>query len=225
VTDTIELRRRGGRQRAFDPDEALDAAMRLFWMHGYEATSLAMLRDTLGLTPPQIYNAFKDKETLFRLALDRYLQIEAAFAIAALSAPVSTLSALRQLLIGAAQAYSAPGKPGGCLYVAGALAASPQAHAIAEELRVRRKGTEAAIIDRLKRGQDEGDVPPDVDVKGTAKFLTATIHGMSVQARDGASASELEAVADFAISAVAARFQAKPGPTDALTGTKLRGAP
>ncbi|MDX8459456.1 TetR/AcrR family transcriptional regulator [Mesorhizobium humile] len=35
--------------------------MLLFWEHGYEATSLAMLREAMGLTPPQIYNAFTDK--------------------------------------------------------------------------------------------------------------------------------------------------------------------
>ena len=83
--------------------------MHLFWEHGYEATSLAMLREAMGLTPPQIYNAFVDKETLFRMALARYHETELGFAVEALSAPVPTHEAIRRLLLGAAEFYSRPG--------------------------------------------------------------------------------------------------------------------
>jgi len=102
---------RGGRPRAFDPDRALDAAMHLFWEHGYEATSLAMLREAMGLTPPQIYNAFTDKETLFRKALTRYHETEIGFALEALSAPVSTREAIRRLLLGRRRPIPGPASP------------------------------------------------------------------------------------------------------------------
>jgi AcrR family transcriptional regulator len=193
---------RGGRPRAFDPEAALDAAMHLFWEHGYEATSLAMLRDAMGLTPPQIYNAFTDKETLFRKALMRYHETEIGFALDALSAPVSTAEAVRRLLLGAAQAYTRPGKPGGCLFVSGALAASPQAQAIADELKTYRTASEAAIAERLAKGQAMGDLPESVSTQGFAKYLAGVMNGMSIQARDGASADELRAMAETALAAL-----------------------
>ena len=174
--------------------------MQTFWLHGYEATSVAMLRLATGLTQPQIYNAFTDKETLFRRALDRYLEREAMFAIQALSADIPTSEAIRDLLFGAARAYAAPGKPGGCLFVTGALASSPQAQAVADELKARRKASEAAIADRLARGQAEGDLPAHIDVLRLAKYLTSVIHGMSIQARDGASIAELEELASMALA-------------------------
>jgi len=191
---------RGGRPRAFDPEAALDAAMHLFWEHGYEATSLAMLRDAMGLTPPQIYNAFTDKETLFRKALTRYHETEIGFALEALSAPVPTGEAIRRLLMGAAQAYTRPGKPGGCLFVSGALAASPQAQAIADELKTYRTASEAAIAERLSRGRAIGDLPEAVSPQGFAKYLAGVMNGMSIQARDGASADELRAMAETALA-------------------------
>jgi len=132
---------RGGRPRSFDPEPALDAAMLLFWEHGYEATSLAMLRDAMGLTPPQIYNAFTDKETLFRQALDRYHKTQVGFAIAALSAAIPTAAAIRQLLLGAAKTYTAAGKPTGCLFVSGALAS----YRLAAEAPVTRNLPEIAL--------------------------------------------------------------------------------
>jgi len=176
--------------------------MRLFWEHGYEATSLAMLREAMALTPPQIYSAFTDKETLFRLALARYHETELAFAMDALSAPVSTREALRQFMAGTAEFYTAPDKPGGCLFVIGAIAASPQAQDVAEELKTYRKATEAAIAARLVEGQAAGDFPADVSVQHWAKYLTSVMHGMSIQARDGASAEELRALAQTALTAL-----------------------
>ena len=198
---------RGGRPRAFDPDRALDAAMHLFWEHGYEATSLAMLREAMGLTPPQIYNAFTDKETLFRKALERYHQTEIGFALAALSAPVSTAEAVRLLLLGAAEAYSRPGKPGGCLFVSGALATSPQAQAIADELKGYRKASEAAIAERLVAGKAAGDLPEALSAEGLAKYIAGVMNGMSIQARDGASVEELRDLAKTALAALPAGEQ------------------
>lgn len=195
-------RTRGGRPRAFDPEPALDAAMLLFWEHGYEATSLAMLRDAMGLTPPQIYNAFTDKETLFRQALDRYHKTQVGFAIAALSAAIPTAEAIRQLLLGAATTYTAPGKPAGCLFVSGALATSPQAQAIGDLLKSWRHQTEAAIAARLAQGQAAGDLPANLKIDQLAKYIASVMNGMSIQARDGASETELIALAETALAAL-----------------------
>ncbi|OBQ74643.1 TetR/AcrR family transcriptional regulator [Mesorhizobium erdmanii] len=204
--DSLE-KPRGGRPRAFDLDRALDAAMHLFWEHGYEATSLAMLREAMGLTPPQIYNAFTDKETLFRKALARYHETEIGFALDALSAQVPVREAISRLLLGAAQAYSRPGKPGGCLFVSGALAASPQAQAIADELRAYRKASEAAIADRLAKGRAAGELPEELSVESLAKYIAGVMNGMSIQARDGASAEELRVLALTALAAMPAEGQ------------------
>ena len=63
-----------GRPRAFDPDVALDAAMLLFWRHGYEGTSLAALTAAMNINTPSLYAAFGTKDQLFQKVLERYLQ-------------------------------------------------------------------------------------------------------------------------------------------------------
>lgn len=60
------------RAAPYDRDAALDAAMALFWEKGFHATSLKDLEATLGMKPGSIYAAFKSKENLYLLALERY---------------------------------------------------------------------------------------------------------------------------------------------------------
>ena len=65
--------RRTGRPLSFDRAAALAVAMRLFWQHGFEATSIAELTQAMGITPPSLYAAFGDKRGLFREAVALYL--------------------------------------------------------------------------------------------------------------------------------------------------------
>ncbi|GHA58427.1 TetR family transcriptional regulator [Amylibacter ulvae] len=60
------------RSATYDRDETLDAAMCLFWDKGYHATSLKDLEAALNMKPGSIYAAFKSKENLYLLALEKY---------------------------------------------------------------------------------------------------------------------------------------------------------
>ncbi len=56
----------------FDRDEVVENAIQLFWQHGYSASSMQQVVKATGLQPGSIYLAFKNKEGLFREALDAY---------------------------------------------------------------------------------------------------------------------------------------------------------
>jgi TetR/AcrR family transcriptional repressor of nem operon len=62
-----------GRPREFDEDKVLDAAMDVFWLQGYEGTSMADLLAATGLHKGSLYQAFGDKHSLFVQALRRYM--------------------------------------------------------------------------------------------------------------------------------------------------------
>src|ERR1700744_5642038 len=61
------------RPREFDEAAVLDAAMQSFWLNGYEKTSVRDLAEGRGAAGASLYNAFGDKRTLYRSALNRYL--------------------------------------------------------------------------------------------------------------------------------------------------------
>src|SRR5271168_452035 len=65
------------RPREFDEAAVLDAAITCFWERGYRATSVRDLAAEMGIAGPSLYNAFSNKRSLFRKALERYMQTSA----------------------------------------------------------------------------------------------------------------------------------------------------
>lgn len=187
-----------GRPRSFDPDTALDRALQVFWTKGYEGASLSDLTRAMRINRPSLYAAFGDKESLFRKALDRYMDRETPYWQDAINAP--TLGEfVQRLLYGAADAMCRAGTPGGCLLVQGALACSAEAEPVRRELIDRRHEGELAIRERLKRAKKEGDLPERADPAALGQYLTTIMQGMAVQAAGGASRSELRRVVDTAL--------------------------
>jgi AcrR family transcriptional regulator len=195
-----EPSRPAGRPRSFDLDKALDRALLVFRQKGYEGASLTDLTRAMRINRPSLYAAFGDKETLFRKALDRYFSGPAAYITEALQETTARAMAER-LLHGAAELLADPNSPPGCLSVHGALACGQEAEPIRQELIMRRGRAETAIHQRLKRAKSEGDLPPDSNPADLARFLTAVMFGMSVQAAGGASRRELEQVVQIALRA------------------------
>jgi AcrR family transcriptional regulator len=187
-----------GRPREFDTDKALDAALLLFWRHGYEGTSLAALTKAMGISVPSLYAAFGNKETLFRKALDRYLQKPASYFPRALQEPTARRVA-ETLFAGAIDMVMNPRHPDGCLLVHGALAAGPLGKSIRRELAQRRAGAEAALRQRFEHAQAVADVPPSADAAQLARYVVTVIWGLSVQASGGATRAQLEEVARLAL--------------------------
>lgn len=186
-----------GRPRSFDTEAAVDAAMRLFWRHGYEGTSVAMLQDATGLTPPSIYGAFGSKEALYRRCLDRYAETE-GFVLAESG---DARSAFRQYLHTAARRFSRPDRPQGCMISSAALNLKPGIDPVHAETAGRRAATLASFTARLERARRDGELPADADPAALARFFGAVIQGMSVQATDGADQKTLRTIADSALAA------------------------
>jgi AcrR family transcriptional regulator len=188
-----------GRPRAFDANKALDRALLVFWRKGYEGASLSDLTLAMGINRPSLYGAFGNKENLFRKALDRYVDGPAAYVREALKEPTAR-AVVERLLSEAASLLSDRRHPPGCLIVQAALSCGEEADSVRRELAARRSAGEAEIRQRLVRARSEGDLPPDSDPADLARFVTALIHGMAVQAAGGAGKEELQGIVRTALS-------------------------
>jgi AcrR family transcriptional regulator len=182
-----------GRPLAFNQDEALDAALNVFWSHGYEGTSMAELTDALGINKPSIYAAFGNKETLFRKALAKYVSGPAAFVTVALNEP-SAQKVAEKFLLGSIEFLTNENNPRGCMIVQGALTCGEGSATIQKELAGYRKDYEQKLMQRFELAKTQKDLPENTNCSALAKYL-ATIHqGLSVQATTGATKADLMTV-------------------------------
>ncbi len=187
-----------GRPRSFDRATALEAALLAFWEHGYEATSVSDLTRVMDIGAPSLYAAFGDKRSLFEEVVQEYGARYGSFGDRALAEEPTARAGIERMLREAAAEYTAPGRPHGCLVIH--AAANCSTAEVEESLRERRNANIAAIERRIGADVAEGVLPPDTDAAALARYTGAMIQGMSQQARDGASRSELEALAEIALA-------------------------
>jgi AcrR family transcriptional regulator len=192
--------RRTGRPLSFDRDAALEIAMRLFWAHGYEATSIAQLTHKMKITPPSLYAAFGDKQRLFREAVHRYLGGVEAVAGTIATAP-SAFDAARDLLTAAAVADTGEDTPPGCLLASSIITSSAAAAEMREELADIRRGIEAALRSRIQQDVADSRLPATTDAEMLAGHVFAVVQGMSTLAKDGAGRDKLLRIVDAAMAA------------------------
>jgi AcrR family transcriptional regulator len=193
-----QTRHRRGRPRSFNPDDALDRALKVFWAKGYEGASLPDLTRAMGINRPSLYAAFGNKADLFRRALARYDQGPAGYVRAALREPTARCVA-RRVLAGAIDLLCAPGHPRGCLAVQGALACGDDADCARRELAAFREAGVRALRQRFDRARREGDLPRSANPADLARFLATVMHGLSIEAAGGAQRAELARVARMAL--------------------------
>ncbi|MFJ6936776.1 TetR/AcrR family transcriptional regulator [Streptomyces sp. NPDC101132] len=187
-----------GRPRSFDRDAALDEAMRAFWIHGYEATSISDLTRAMGIGAPSLYAAFGDKRKLFDEVVEVYAGRYGAFGAHAFSEEPTARAGLERTLREAAVVYTDPAHPPGCLVISATNCATPEVEAA---LRDRRNANIALFESRIRADVAAGLLPAGTDAAALARFGGAVLQGMSQQARDGATREELEALAERALLA------------------------
>lgn len=180
-----------GRPRAFDVDAALDAAVDVFWRHGYAGAGLTELTEAMSIGRPSLYAAFGDKAQLFQKALERYITRNMGYVEDALDRPTARAVA-EAFLLGNAKAVTMPGKPPGCLSVQAMVTDEGDAFA---SLRDNRAVIEQRLGDRFRRAAAEGDLAPDEDPDELASYLITLTAGFAIRAGDGATRDTLLALA------------------------------
>jgi AcrR family transcriptional regulator len=172
-----------GRPRTYDSAVALSQAMQTFWQKGYAGTSVDDLCAATGLNKPSLYAGLGDKQHLYHLALQAYVQqVGAGMAVVLGDARLSLTEALDTLMHQAVSLYQ-DGR--GCFLVSTTPAVAWDDLTVRETVAQALRAQDVALAARFKQAQQVGQLSDKANPMVLGAMTSALLHSLSLRARAG----------------------------------------
>jgi TetR/AcrR family transcriptional repressor of nem operon len=167
------------RPKEFDRVDPLARAMKVFWSHGYDQTSIEDLVKGTGVGRQSLYDTFGDKHGIYLAALDLYRRTAGKEAVVRKASPLATLEATFRRMARAAVA----GDGERCMMIDAALEMrlSPSEE-VERTLRDNLRNNERIIRELLAAAATAGEIPQGLDHRAIARTMINAVHGLRVTA-------------------------------------------
>ncbi|RKT55278.1 TetR family transcriptional regulator [Saccharothrix australiensis] len=194
----------------FDPDAALDTAMRLFWRRGVSATGVQDVVTATGVNRSSLYATFGGKRDLYLAALRRYVDQRSRPALRRLADDPRGLPAITDFF-GALVEARCTGEHArwGCL-VSNAHTGADDDPEVREVLRLHHELLRDAMRAALARARAAGELGPAVDPESAADVLALLAYGVNLRSRAGADPKSLTQTVATAVGSLATRTEEVP---------------
>jgi TetR/AcrR family transcriptional regulator, transcriptional repressor for nem operon len=186
------------RPREFDEEVVLDAAVQCFWSRGYESTSVKDLIERTGITAASLYNAYGDKRSIYRAALDRYVESSIGARIQRCEAlpPRTAIVAFFDEIL---RRSLKDREHKGCLVVNSALEMAPHDPEFRRSIARVLKRIETFFLICVENGQADGSIACSTRPEALAQHLLGVLMGIRVLARVRPERALLEGVVSTAL--------------------------
>jgi TetR/AcrR family transcriptional regulator, transcriptional repressor for nem operon len=171
------------RVREFDEQKILKIATDLFWHKGYTAVSTQDLIDAFGISKSSMYGAYKDKRSLFILALRNYRNTASKNMIDALKNNESFIDTITELLRQIINESITDNKAKGCFIVNTAIELAPHDKEILEIIQLNRKDIIEALTQAIQKGINTKELTSKNNPKALANYFYNIINGLRVDAK------------------------------------------
>ena len=187
------------RQKEFDPDEALDRAMHLFWEQGYGNTSMRDLVKATGVAPAGLYSEFGSKEGLYKRASQRYRDEYFGRLIAELLSETAGIEEIRIVFERLHQRIQTFRRGVGCFWVNGAVEFTGRRPEMVSLFQWNAKRMDREFQRALRNSADRGDWDSDLPIPIAAAELVGIFNGILVLARGEADKDLIDRSVDGAL--------------------------
>ena len=192
----------GGRQREFDTEQALEAAMCVFWKKGFGGASLSELTKAMSINKPSMYAAFGNKEQLFVKTTDHYIEhINKPHGKHLRTANISLTERLQRFMMSAVRSQCDERFPKGCYLSLCATEAAGEdmpADAIAT-LKQALSVNEEMLTRFFQQEQDAGNLTDSTNPQLLSTYIITILQGTAAMARGGKTEQELEPMVAMAL--------------------------
>jgi len=184
------------RSKTFDPDEALLAALSVFWERGFESTSMPELLETMEVGRASFYNAFESKRDVFLKSLDLYFATVDSHLTVLVADAKTSETAVAALVDGildvAKNTRSSRAGWRGCFIGNTALELGAHDREVAAKLKVGIEVLKAQLKFALALPSAAGTRRADSEIDQLALHLVANIQGLLVLAKSGLAEADIK---------------------------------
>lgn len=188
------------RHKEFNITKAIEQARDLFWLQGYEATSIQDLVDHLGISRSSLYNTFKDKHSLFLMTLDQYEASNGAQLAAMFNQLGFSKATIEQLFESQIDNLLSDEHCRGC-FMSNSTAELAHCDAkVASRANRRRVKSEELFYQAVVNSQAAGELSREQDARALARFLVSTMQSLAVTVKTRPDRQVLEDIVKVTLS-------------------------
>jgi TetR/AcrR family transcriptional repressor of nem operon len=191
-----------GRPRNFDSEQALEAAMQVFWSKGYEATSLADLIEAMQISKSSFYQTFESKHQLFQNCINHYQDRYIENITDSLQKAKSGRAFIEATFQSIAEKARPSGDRRGCLIQNCVSEFAQRDPVIAKVIAKGMKNITDVFLSAIKRAQDEGDISKNKKPLPLARYLVSSMNGQMTMIKAGANPSVIKEVTQVVLTAL-----------------------
>jgi AcrR family transcriptional regulator len=186
-----------GRPLKFDKNEALAAAINVFWSKGYEGSSIKDLTTAMGINAPSLYATYGDKHQLYLQAIDSYTSNDDCGPLVAFESENNINKAV-QFFFESALEYATTNENGiqGCFLSSCVSTSAGTVDGTQSRLKQAIKETDLRLAARFESEKKKGNLPDTFPSLKRAQLMFDLRQGYVLRARAGISIGEMNE--DFA---------------------------
>lgn len=183
-----------GRPKKFDRQEAIDAALKVFWAKGYDGASMKDLTTAMGINAPSLYAEFGDKLKLYQITIDAYASNGACAPLLAFESEEDIADAVMAFM-NAAIDYATNHESGvrGCFLASCVVTNAGEVDGVQPLLRKAIEDTDRRLARRFNAEKAKGRLPDDFPSLERARLLFDLRQGHVFRARAGLSPRTMKA--------------------------------
>ncbi|MGN6368481.1 MAG: TetR/AcrR family transcriptional regulator [Phycisphaerae bacterium] len=185
-----------GRAKEFDEAEALEAAMGVFWVKGFEGASMEELVGAMGIGRQSVYDTFGGKRELFLAALRAYIEKRAGDISAGIMGARTPLEGVKGFLKRLRERTSC-GSDRGCLITNSIVELAPHDEEVRKITSDLLRRLEGVLTERLTMAVKGGELAGRPAPRQLARLIVVVLEGSLVMSK-----TELAGVTGDAIASV-----------------------
>lgn len=189
------------RPREYNRDEVLEKTTNLFWEKGFEATSMNEVVARSGLNKHSLYNEFGDKERLFLLCIDEYVNKSIKALRDILTKKPLGLSNIEKLFVNRVD-YAATKDCKGCLLFNSVTEKEILSEEVNKKVKTLISSLNVSFYKCLKAAQDNDEISNDKNCMVLANYLTCFLSGLVNVGKNETKKKDLQKIVDVALSSI-----------------------